>query len=103
MTSTGPISLASAIGDLRDELLRAVQNGAGKPLQFHLKPIEMEFKLAITRSDEAHGGVKFWVIDAGAKGSYENALTHTIKLTLEPVGSDGRTEVNVSAQDDELE
>lgn len=86
---TSAIPLAKAIGDLRAELLKALQEGAGQELQFRLKPIELELKLAITSEGGANAGVKFWVVDLGAKGTHQNAATHTLKLTLEPVGPDG--------------
>jgi hypothetical protein len=86
---TPAIPLAKAIEDLRAELLRALQEGTGKDLQFRLKPIELELKLAVTAGGQGNAGVKFWVVELGAKGTYENATTHTLKLVLEPVGRDG--------------
>jgi hypothetical protein len=83
------IPLAKAIEDLRAELLRALQEGVDQQLQFRLKPIELELKLAVTSTGGANAGVKFWVVELGAKGTYESAATHTLKLTLEPVGPDG--------------
>jgi hypothetical protein len=83
------VPLANAIADLRAELLKALQEGAGKDLQFRLRPIELELKLAITASGEGNAGIKFWVVELGAKGSYQNETTHTLKLTLEPVGPGG--------------
>jgi len=49
MTSEPRIPLARAIEDLRSEMLAAVASGKDQPLQFRLKPIELELKLAITR------------------------------------------------------
>jgi hypothetical protein len=83
------IPLAEAIGDLRAELLKALQEGAGQDLQFRLKPIELELKLGVTSSGGGNAGVKFWVVELGAKGTYESSTTHTLKLTLEPVGPNG--------------
>ena len=96
MADDARIPLARAIEDLRSELLRAVASGKGQALQFRLKPIELELKLAVTREAEANGGVKFWVLDIGAKGSIGDAETHTLRLVLEPVGKDGRSEFLVS-------
>jgi hypothetical protein len=97
MSSRQPsIPLANAIEDLRAELLAALREGAGKELQFRLKPIELELKLAVTKQVGGNAGVKFWVVDLGSKGSYDNATTHALKLTLEPVGSDGSSEVVIS-------
>jgi ligand-binding sensor domain-containing protein len=90
------IPLAKAIEELRAELLMALQEGAGKELQFRLKPIQLELKVAVTKSAGADGGIKFWVADFSGKGSYEDAITHTLNLTLEVVGKDGRGEVLIS-------
>jgi len=96
MDNQHSIPLAKAIEDLRAELLKALGEGVGQDLQFRLKPIELELKLAVTKEGGANSGVKFWVIELGAKGAYEGATTHTLKLTLEPVGKDGTGEVRIS-------
>jgi hypothetical protein len=83
------IPLAKAIEELRAELLSALKEGAGKELQFRLKPVQLELKVAITKEAEGNGSVKFWVAEFGGKASYENAMTHTLTLTLEPVGKNG--------------
>jgi hypothetical protein len=96
MTDEARIPLARAIEDLRSELLAAVASGKNQPLQFRLKPIELELKLAVTREAGTNAGVKFWVLDIGAKGTIADAATHTLKLVLEPVGKDGKSEFLVS-------
>jgi Trypsin-co-occurring domain 2 len=96
MADQPSIPLAKAIEDLRAELLKALREGVDQELQFRLKPIELELKLAVTKGGEGNTGVKFWVIELGAKGSYESATTHTLKLTLEPVGKDGKGEIRIS-------
>ena len=90
------IPLARVVEDLRGELFEAMQEGAGQPIQFRLKPIELELKVAVTKKGEGKGSVKFWVVELGAQGSYESASTHTLKLILEPVGRDGRSEFLIS-------
>ncbi|CAN7733411.1 hypothetical protein LJR029_004922 [Caballeronia sp. LjRoot29] len=85
------IPLARVIADLRTELLAALKDGVGRELQFRLQPIELELKLGVTKSVDGNGGVKFWVMELGAKGSYESAATHTLKLVLEPVGPNGQS------------
>jgi Trypsin-co-occurring domain 2 len=83
---------AKAIEELRAELLSALKEGAGKELQFRLKPVQLELKEAITKEAEgngSNGSVKFWVAEFGGKASYENAMTHTLTLTLEPIGKNG--------------
>ncbi len=90
------IPLAKVIGDLRAELLSALEEGRGKELQFRVRPIELQLQIAVTRDIAGSGGVKFWVIELSGKTSYENAMTHTLKLTLEPVGRDGHSEFKIS-------
>jgi hypothetical protein len=90
------IPLSKAIEDLRAELLAALREGVGQELQFRLKPIELELKVAVTKQIGGNAGVKFWVVDFGSKGSFDSATTHTLKLTLEPVGRDGSGEVVIS-------
>jgi hypothetical protein len=83
------IPLAKAIQDLRAELLDALREGRGKELRFKLKPIELELSVGMTWTGEAHGGVKFWIVDLGAKGEGEQARMHKLKLVLEPNDPDG--------------
>jgi hypothetical protein len=90
------IPLAEAINDLRAELLAALASGKDQPLQFRLKPIELELKLTVTREGGANAGVKFWIVDVGAKGTIGDTTIHTLKLVLEPVGKDGKSEFLVS-------
>lgn len=83
------IPLAKAIQNLREEMLAALEEGRDKPLRFKMKPIELELGLVMTWSGEANAGVKFWVVDVGAKGAFERAATHTLKVTLDPVDASG--------------
>lgn len=96
MPDEARIPLVRAIEELRSELLAAVASGKNQPLQFRLKPIELELKLAVTGEGGANAGVKFWVLDIGAKGTATKETTHTLKLVLEPVGKDGKSEFLVS-------
>jgi len=92
MTVDQGIPLAQAIEDLRSELLKAVTSGKGQALQFRLKPVVLELKLAITREDGVNASVNFSVLRFGAEASGNEAMTHTLKLELEPVGKDGESE-----------
>jgi hypothetical protein len=83
------IPLAKAIQDLRNELLQAVAEGEGKELRFKLDPVELELSLGMTYKGGANAGVKFWVLDLGAKGDLERATTHKLKLKLNPVDKNG--------------
>jgi hypothetical protein len=83
------IPLAKAIEDLRSELLSAVSEGKGKELRFKLKPVELELSVEISWSGDVNAGVKFWIVELGAKGSTERAGVHRLKLVLEPVDARG--------------
>lgn len=87
--SESGLSLARVIEDLRAELMSALEEGKGKPLQFNLKPIELELKVAVTATGSGKGSVKFWVVEVGAEGKVEHASTHTLKLSLEPIAPGG--------------
>ena len=84
------IPLAEAIADLREELARAIEDGAGQAIRFELGPVEMEFELAVTRQSGGSGKAKFLVFELGAEGTLGQARTHRLKLTLEPIGPGGR-------------
>jgi hypothetical protein len=83
------VPLAKAIEDLRAELLDALTAGQGKDLRFKLKPIDLELNVAMTWRGDANVGVKFWVLELGAKGGAERAASHKLKPTLEPVDKNG--------------
>ena len=83
------ITLSEAIQNLRGELLVAMQAAPGEALQFRLGPIEMELEVEVTRELSAKGGLKWWLIEAGAEAKRASSATHKIKLVLEPIGADG--------------
>ena len=83
------IPLAKAIQDLRAELLRAVAEGQGKDLRFKLDPVELELSVGMTYKGGVNAGVKFWVVEFGAKGDVERAGSHKLKLKLTPVDKNG--------------
>lgn len=78
------IELASVIRDLRDELERAIVAGVGEALRFELGPVELEVALAVERSGEAGGKIRFWVVEVGGEHRRESADTQRIKLILTP-------------------
>ena len=83
------LPLATVIEDLRRELVIAMRKGEGEAVRFRLRPIEIELQVAVERGVEANAGAKFWVLDFGGKASAGDTVTHTIKLSLEPVGTGG--------------
>jgi hypothetical protein len=87
--SESGIPLAKAIQDLRGELLQAVAEGQGKDLRFKLDPVELELSVGMTYKGGANAGVKFWVLEIGAKGEMERTGSHKLKLKLTPVDKSG--------------
>jgi hypothetical protein len=83
------IPLAKAIQDLRAELLKAVSEGQNKDLRFKLDPVELELSVGMTYKGGGNVGVKFWVLEIGAKGDVERAGSHKLKLKLTPVDKSG--------------
>jgi hypothetical protein len=96
MSDDPQIPLAAAIEELRAELLRALELGKDQPLQFRVKPVELEMNVTVTRDAAVSGGVKFWVARVGADASQERVASHKIKLVLEPVSVDGQSEFLIS-------
>jgi Trypsin-co-occurring domain 2 len=83
------IGLGEALGSLRRELAAAIEEWEGEALRFRLGPVEVEFTMGVTREVGAEGGVKWWVISFGAKGSRETMATQRVKLSLTPVAAAG--------------
>jgi hypothetical protein len=83
------IELAEAVEAVRDGLLAAAARGADRELRFELGPIQMEFTLEVRRDARAKGGVKAWVIDAGAEAGSAIGRTHKVSFTLTPKPAEG--------------
>lgn len=82
--------LAETIAALRRELLKAVDEGAGKDVRFQLGPVEIEFQMGVSKEAGAEAGVKFWVLTLGGRGKVAQDATHHVKVSLQPVDREGR-------------
>lgn len=85
------IPLGEVVGQLRQELMAAVEAGKGEGLRFEVQDLEVELQVVATKSATGElggeGGVKLWVIGkAGGKvsGTYESSQIQTVKLKLRP-------------------
>lgn len=99
----GAVSLSAAIASLRSELLTAWTASLGDQLRFRPSPVELSLEVAVTSDKTVKGGVRWWLIEAGAETARQLTATHTVKLTLEPllVGEDGQSvEFLVADHDD---
>jgi hypothetical protein len=78
------MELADAVEAVRQGLMTGAERGAGAAVRFEVAEIRMEFAVQLTRTGEGHGGVKAWVVEAGADRSRTDGRTHTVSLTLHP-------------------
>jgi hypothetical protein len=86
------IGLVEAIEAVRAELTRAVAESADQEIQFPVDKVDLEFHVGVTRSADASGGIRFWVIELGARVSRESESVHTVKVSLgAPVDPEGKT------------
>ena len=85
------IGLAETIDGLQSELAAAVEKAQGQEIQFPIGSVQLEFQVGVTWDAEAKAGVKFWVLELGASGSYANESVQKVTLNLEaPVDAEGR-------------
>ena len=83
------IGLTEAIGALREELTAAIAAAGAERLKFEVGQITMEFQVVVERAVKGKGGVKFWVVEAGAEASTSTARTHRLTVPLTPVSPQG--------------
>jgi hypothetical protein len=84
------IALADAIRALRQQLGEATSEGEGQHLRFAVTSLELQLSVTMTKTGEGHAGIRFWVVDAGAKGQYEDSAVQRVTLRLLPVDERGR-------------
>jgi hypothetical protein len=86
------VELAEVIRSLREELQLAIGAAEHEALRFELGPVELEASVAIAAGAQAGAKMRFWVVEAGTKGSLERSATQRITLTLIPkLGADRQT------------
>lgn len=84
------LRLSDAIKRLRVELEDAQSEGTGKKVRFLAKTVEVELSLVLKSQVTGEAAVKAWFVSASGKGSAADETTTKLKLTLEPVDSEGR-------------
>lgn len=84
------VGLAEAIGQVRGELERAIEEGSQSAVAFRAGPVELEFEVAFTRTGGVQGGFQLSVLSLGAQRGRSAAATNTVKVTLTPVDRQGR-------------
>jgi hypothetical protein len=94
---TAYLPLSEAIGELRTELLAAVDNAAGEQLRFAVETIEVELQVVATRTVKGEaGGNLFGVVTVKGGADHATAATHKVKLVLKPTTSDRAGDVYVA-------
>ncbi|MFJ5921613.1 trypco2 family protein [Kitasatospora sp. NPDC092948] len=83
------IELAAAVAAVRDELLKAAEEGAGKDLVFEVGSVEMEFEIEVRADAKAGGGLKVWVLSAQAEAGASRTRTQRVSFKLTPKNADG--------------
>jgi hypothetical protein len=84
MDEAGRIPLAAAVEGIRRELEEAMVAASGKSLRFAVEGVEMSFVVEAHTDESARGGVRFWVLEAGAEVSGGRSQTQTVTVRLEP-------------------
>ena len=83
--------MVETIDALRSELAVAVKKAQGQEIQFPIGSVQLEFQIGVTWDAEAKAGIKFWVLELGASGSYANESVQKVTLNLEaPMDAEGR-------------
>jgi len=81
---SGSVGLADAVRELRSELMAAMAEAEGQRLSFELEAVEMEFLVEVSKDESGEAGIKFWVVNVGARGGVTSGTTHRVTLTLSP-------------------
>jgi Trypsin-co-occurring domain 2 len=90
MNRSAQIELVDAMRALRAEIERAMTEAEEQQLKFEAMDLKMEFRVGVTHSAEASGGLKFWVLELGGKGAISSETVQTVTLSLKPILADGR-------------
>jgi hypothetical protein len=75
------IELAELIGQLREELTRAMREGEHEELRFETERVELELSVAVDREARPGAKVRFWVVEAGSE--VKAGANSTQRITLE--------------------
>ncbi|WP_406300091.1 hypothetical protein OG948_33565 [Embleya sp. NBC_00888] len=85
------IPLSEVIDEIRAELVAAAARAAAQDVHFAVGPVQIELQVGVTKTADAKGGVKLWVVDLGAGGSVSHAAVQKVTVNLEaPLDRAGR-------------
>ncbi len=83
------VGLREAVGALRAELSESIVASAGEQLRFVVGELTLEFQVEVERTVGGGGGIRFWVVELGAKGSRTSTDVHKVMIPLRPVTEAG--------------
>ncbi len=79
------VSLTSAIGELRRQIVEAAKHahgiGPGEP-RFRITDVELELTVVAEDSTTAGGEVGWWILKGRTDLAVKDVVTHKVKLTL---------------------
>ncbi|GAA3134089.1 trypco2 family protein [Streptomyces echinatus] len=78
------IELSELLASLRAEIETARTEADGKDVRFKIESVDLELHVAVEKTKQVKGGVKFWVLSGDLTGGSKNTRTHVIKLRLSP-------------------
>jgi hypothetical protein len=78
------IGLVDVVQALRSELARASAQAADADIRFPVGQITLEFQVGVTRSAEAQGGIRFWVLELGTAAGVATESVQKVTIVLEP-------------------
>jgi hypothetical protein len=84
------VGLRETLEALRVELSKSILASEGEQIRFQVGDIELEVQFVVEQSKEGKGGLKFWVVEMGGGVTNKDTITHRIKITLKPIGKDGK-------------
>lgn len=90
------MTLAQAIGGIRDELTEAMLSATDEQLRFDVGDVELEFTVDVRRDRQARAGVRVWVAELGGDMGVSRESASRIKLTLHPVDTASGLEPRVA-------
>lgn len=78
----GTVGLKETVAALRAELAEAVEAGAEADIQFPVDSVQLAFQVGVTASEQAQGGLKFWVVELGGEAGWARESVQTVTVTL---------------------
>lgn len=95
------VTVSEAIRMLRAEIDKARKEGDGEQLRFRIPSVEVELTIALKSEVGGKAGVKAWFVELSGNAKRADEMTHKVKLTLQPIGTDGGLVVASSAEREE--